>query len=128
MTVGRVMQDDVADGWALAHGKGQGLQVISRTLGLALVLAVFCLPGSEASAQEPIQTERQSCQSLQGLVRSNGHATLRSGSNIFERYVRDQSACLPGQAVQPRWTPSADQAQCFVGYSCIERDHKGSRG
>jgi hypothetical protein len=95
---------------------------------LATVIIAIGVMDFGACAQECLHTGRLDCRSLQAFVCSNGHAILRIGSNVHERYVRDQAACLTGQSVLPRWVPSADQARCFVGYSCIERDHEGSRG
>jgi hypothetical protein len=94
---------------------------------LGAVMAVTVLTVSPVFAQSRANTTQISCQVARGIVSANGSAVLNTGPNSYDRYVRDQSACFPLQTTRPAWVPSADTAQCFVGYTCQERERSSTR-
>jgi predicted lipoprotein with Yx(FWY)xxD motif len=93
---------------------------------LTAVALQFAVIGT-AMAQVRVQTPQISCQAANGLVDASGAAVLGTGVYTYDRYVRSQSACAAGQITRPAWVPAADQAQCFIGYTCIEKERRNNR-
>jgi hypothetical protein len=98
---------------------------VMKKLSVVLVLSVVAGPAL-AQGGRPF-TPQLSCQSASGLVAANGAVVMNTGPNTYDRYVRDASACFATQVTRPAWVPAADRAQCFVGYTCIERERRGQR-
>lgn len=96
-------------------------------IAAAVTIAVGLLAAWPAFAQSRANTTQLSCQAARGIVNANGSAVLNTGPNSYDRYVRDQSACYPLQTTRPAWVASADSAQCFVGYTCHERERNNTR-
>lgn len=96
---------------------------IATLIAVAFVSAV----AGAAIAEVRPQTQQLSCQAANGLVAANGAAVLSTGVYVYDRYVRNQSACAAGQITRPAWVPAADQAQCFIGYTCIEKERRNDR-
>ena len=92
-----------------------------------IVLILSATAGSALAQVGRPFTPQMSCQSASSLVAANGALVLNTGPNTYDRYVRDASACFAGQVTRPAWVPAADQAQCFVGYTCIERERRSNR-
>lgn len=90
-----------------------------------VLAAVLILATSPLLAQPRPFTPRLSCQSVASIVQSNVAAVLSTGTNTYDRYVRDRSACEIAQVLKPAWVATADTPQCFIGYTCIdnERSH-----
>lgn len=59
-----------------------------------------------------------SCRGAAALVEQKGAVALSTGRFTFDRYVRDQSFCDRGETIEPAWAPTADNPQCFIGYTC----------
>ena len=94
---------------------------------LAVILVLSLAAGSALAQSGRPFTPQLSCQSASGLVAANGAIVMNTGPNTYDRYVRDASACFAGQVTRPAWVPVANQAQCFVGYTCIERERRTNR-
>ena len=84
---------------------------IATALGLAVT-------ASQAMAQANPDTLRMSCAGAAQLVRNAGSIVLNSGPNIYDRYVSAQNFCTLNEIMVPRWVPSADNPQCFIGWVC----------
>lgn len=98
------------------------------TTRIGLLLIVFAMSGTgPALAQSGPLTTQLSCQAARGIVTANGAAVLKTGLHTYDRYVRDQSACLARQIARPAWVPAADSGQCFIGYICVERERNSNR-
>jgi hypothetical protein len=69
-------------------------------------------------ASEMIFTPRLPCRTIAETVAQRGAALLSTGRDTFDRYVSDQGHCSRDEELRPAWAPSADKAQCFVGYTC----------
>jgi len=82
------------------------------------VLALAVVGAHDAIAQERPDTLRMSCAASNDIVRRAGAVVLRSGPNIYDRYVSAQSFCASDEIMKPTWVPAADKAQCFIGYVC----------
>ncbi|MFG1423702.1 hypothetical protein [Roseixanthobacter liquoris] len=83
-------------------------------LGFLLVLAAV----PPASARPA--SYKMSCAATAGLVQNRGAALLDTSPTTFDRYVRDITFCMPGEALRPEWVRTRDNPQCFVGYTCFE--------
>lgn len=94
---------------------------------IAIVLVLSVTAGSALAQGGRPFTPQMSCQSANSLVRANGALVMNTGPYTYDRYVRDNTACFAGQTTRPAWVPAADQAQCFIGYTCIERERRTSR-
>lgn len=93
---------------------------------IAAVIAMSLAAGS-AMAQSRPSTLQLSCQAVARIVESNGAAVLGTGQFTYDRYVRDQNACYAGQTTRAAFVPTANQAQCFIGYTCVERERRNTR-
>ncbi|MFG1395497.1 hypothetical protein [Roseixanthobacter pseudopolyaromaticivorans] len=85
-------------------------------IGLSLLL--LCAGVSAACARPA--SYKMSCAATAGLVQSRGAALLDTSPTTFDRYVRDITFCMPGEALRPEWVRTRDNPQCFVGYTCYE--------
>jgi hypothetical protein len=86
-----------------------------RHAGLALVLV---LPGvADAAGAGRPYTPAMTCAAVQALIGARGAVSLTTAPYIYEQYIRDQSACLPGQTTQPDFIPTKDDPHCLV-YRC----------
>ena len=93
----------------------------------AIVLILSLTAGSALAQGGRPLTPQMSCQSASGLVAASGALVMNTGPYTYDRYVRDSTACFAGQTTRPAWVPAADQAQCFIGYTCIERERRSSK-
>ncbi len=86
---------------------------------LAACLAVAVPAASPAQAM--LSTLQMSCSQAAYLVASRGAVVLRTGPNTYDRYVNGQAFCARGEIAVAEWVPTADTAQCFIGYRCDVR-------
>ena len=82
----------------------------------------FWAMSAEAFAQSRPLTTRMSCAQAKGLVASQGAVVLNTGPLTYDRYVGSSSACALGEVMEPAWVPTADSAQCPIGYRCASRN------
>ena len=87
---------------------------------LAIVLAVIGL-GSGALAQGRPLTLRMTCDEARNLVAARGATVLGTGPMTYDRYVGSGGYCGLGETTEPAWVPTADTAQCPIGYRCVSR-------
>lgn len=86
-----------------------------KTLIIALAFAstpAFAMPS----------TLNMTCAQAANLVASHGAIVLRTGAYTYDRYVAHQGFCALGETTKPAWVPTADSAQCFIGYYCGQRN------
>ncbi len=74
-----------------------------------------------AWAQSHPLTLRMSCAQAQGLVASQRAIVLNTGPLTYDRYVGSYGSCALGETLDPAWVPTADTAQCPIGYRCAPR-------
>jgi hypothetical protein len=84
----------------------------------ALVLVSTC---ADAWAQSHPLTLRMSCAQAQGLVTSQRAIVLNTGPLTYDRYVGSYGFCAVSEILDPAWVPTADTAQCPIGYRCVPR-------
>ena len=82
-----------------------------------------------AAAQSRPDTTRLSCAAARALVTRQGAIVLGTGHSLydsnapplFNRYVNSQAYCSSTQVTEPAFVPTADNGQCFIGYTCRRR-------
>jgi hypothetical protein len=87
-----------------------------------ITAAAFVALSAEAFAQSRPLTTRMSCSQARGLVAAQGAIVLNTGPLTYDRYVRASGACALGEVIEPAWVPTADSAQCAIGYRCASRN------
>jgi hypothetical protein len=95
-----------------------------KTLMLTLALTVVA---ADAQAISRYNSQSMSCAKVQATLRNEGAAILRyrsarSGSPLYGRYVATASQCEPGQHMERRYVPTADDARCPV-QECEHNDY-----
>jgi hypothetical protein len=90
---------------------------ISAATAFLLVLA----SAADARAQSHPLTLKMSCAQAQGLVASQRAIVLNTGPLTYDCYVRSSESCAVGETLDPAWVPTADTAQCPIGYRCATR-------
>lgn len=86
-----------------------------------LAALALLLVGPEAVAQSNPSTLQMSCAQVRGLIAARGAIVLNTGPTTYERFVGGYGYCVLGETPQPAWAPTADTAQCPVGYRCAPR-------
>ena len=79
-----------------------------------------------AAAQSRPDTTRMSCAAARALVTRQGAIVLGTGHSLydhnapslFDRYVVSRAYCMSTQVTEPAFVPTADNRQCFIGYTC----------
>ena len=88
---------------------------------LLLTTLSFSLLVSVALAQErPLVTE-MTCSRAEALVASQGAVVLSTGPTTYDRFVRDGSYCMVGEAPVAARVPTVESAyglSCFIGFRC----------
>jgi hypothetical protein len=90
-------------------------------IGLYASLALLFL-GADAQAQSNPLTTRMSCGQARSLVAAQGAIVLNTSPLTFDRYVGGTGFCALGEVAEPTWVPTADNAQCPIGYRCGSRN------
>lgn len=86
-------------------------------------LLVGMTMASAAHAQNRPNTVNMSCEQAQSIVQRSGAVVLGTGGQSYDRYVRSRAFCTPSEVTKPAWAPTADVAQCFIGFRCEEFSH-----
>jgi hypothetical protein len=81
-----------------------------------------------AAAQSRPDTTRMSCAAARALVTRHGAIVLgtgrslydRNAPSLFDRYVVSRAYCMSTEVIEPAFVPTADNRQCFIGYTCLE--------
>jgi hypothetical protein len=89
---------------------------------VALVLIALSFASSAVAQNRPF-TPSMTCDQTRGLVYARGAVVLGTGTYTYDRYVRDQSFCEINETIDPRYIPTRDTPQCFVGYVCRDSDY-----
>jgi hypothetical protein len=95
----------------------------SPFLSSVALLACVALIGlsADALAQSRPLTSRMSCSHARNLVAAQGSIVLSTSPLAYDRYVRGNGYCVLGETTEPAWVPTADTAQCSIGYRCASR-------
>ena len=85
-----------------------------------IIIASCLASASPVLAQSRPSTTSMTCAAANAFVRSRGAVVLGTGRDLFDRYVSDQSQCQRGQSTLPAFAPTTDNAQCMIGWRCVE--------
>ncbi|MBB3019555.1 hypothetical protein FHR70_002620 [Microvirga lupini] len=94
--------------------------LLLRSAGVVAILMIMSV-GTDALAQSHPLTLRMSCAQAQNLVASQRAVVLNTGPLTYDRYVGSYGFCMAGETLDPAWVPTADTAQCPIGYRCTPR-------
>jgi hypothetical protein len=78
---------------------------------------VFWLGTAGAGAAQRAYAPAMTCAAVQALIAARGAVSIATGPQLYDQYIRDQSACLPSQTTQPDFIATADKPHCLV-YRC----------
>ena len=87
------------------------------------LLASVLIAAPAAQAQGRPNTVNMSCAQAQALVQRSGAIVLGTGGQTYDRYVSSRAYCTPSEITKPAWAPTADTAQCLIGFRCEEYSH-----
>ena|SRR5207248_1815680 len=93
-------------------------QLLNRVLCIAAIASVM-VEGAAAEARP--DANRMTCPAAHALVMKHGAIVLGTGSSLFDRYVSSRAHCTSGDLTEPAFVPTADNRQCWVGYTCRQR-------
>ena len=99
------------------------MTLCSPLLSPVALLACVALIGlsADALAQSHPLTSRMSYSQARVLVAAQGSIVLNTSPLTYDRYVRGNGYCALGETTEPAWVPTADTAQCSIGYRCATR-------
>ena len=90
-----------------------------RAVFITALVSVASVVATQPAQSRP-DTTRMSCAAARALVTQQGGIVLGAGPSIFDRYVSSRAHCLSTQLTEPAFVATADDRQCFVGYTCRE--------
>jgi hypothetical protein len=73
-----------------------------------------------AFAQGRPSTTAMTCSAAHSLIEQRGALVIGTGGDTYDRLVRDMSFCEHGQKTKPRFAPTRDNPQCYVGDYCFD--------
>jgi hypothetical protein len=99
-----------------------------RRMKKVLLAAIFSLAAaSNAFAVTRFEITNVTCETVQALIRTEGAVILvyRStgvlGLPIYDRYVKSQEFCFPGEVARGAGVPTTDMKYCPVK-KCVESE------
>ena len=88
----------------------------SRPALAGTIVLVAALAATQALARP--DTTRMSCDSARRMVTQSGAIVMDTGGHTFDRFVNHRGYCTPEETTHPAFVRSANDPQCFVGYTC----------
>jgi hypothetical protein len=88
-----------------------------RLWSIALLAAALWATSALAQGSRP-DSLRMSCRQAASLVQSRGSIVIGTGPDLYDRYVTGCNFCYSMEFLTPAWVRTADNPQCFVGYTC----------
>jgi len=83
-----------------------------------LTLIVLAAALSNGLAQGAEFTPALPCRAAANMVATRGAVVLATSADRYDRYVSNQGQCSRDEELRPAWVQSADNAACFIGYTC----------
>jgi hypothetical protein len=93
---------------------------MDHTKSACVVLALMSMSSGTLAQGHPL-TLRMTCYGARELVSVHGAIVLNTGPTTYDRYVSAGGQCVLGEVIEPTWVPTADTAQCPIGYRCVTR-------
>lgn len=75
-----------------------------------------------AAAHARPDSTAMTCAEAKDLVSAHGEIVIGTGPHLYDRYVAHGGYCELGTVAEPAWIKTADDAQCLVGYRCVQDD------
>lgn len=85
---------------------------------LAILAAFLCAASLPAFGQGLPSAADSTCAAIAGIVRANGAAVIRTGPNLYDRYVVAPTFCEVKQFGLPVYARTRDNPACLIGYQC----------
>jgi len=86
----------------------------------ALAAATLIAIVVAAEAQPQPNTTGMRCAAARQVVARQGAIVLRTSPSTYNRYVSTRAYCMSTEITEAAFVPTADDRQCFVGYTCRE--------
>ena len=84
-----------------------------------VILALLAANGTAMAQQRP-STTGMTCQAATALVAQRHAIVLRTGGDLYDRYVSNSAFCDTGRFGRPAFVPTRDNPQCNIGYYCSD--------
>lgn len=94
------------------------MQSKMKKLTFAIVAATV-LASSVAQAR-PF-TPAMACGTAANLISLNGAMVMSTGGHTYDRFVVSAAYCTPHEYTKSAFVPTANDPQCFVGYTCEQK-------
>lgn len=101
---------------------------MSKSILALLAACLVCAAGAGAAhAQARPYAPGLLCGDVANLVSLNGARVISTGPGAYDRFVAMQRYCTRGETTKPAWVLTADNPQCFIGYTCEPVSGRGLR-
>jgi hypothetical protein len=101
----------------------QGMTRRFRTvLSIAMLGFIVSMADITAALSRP-DTTRMTCAAARALVMRHGGIVLGTGPSLFDRFVSSRAYCMSTEVTEPAFVPTADDRECFIGYTCREPNY-----
>lgn len=89
----------------------------------AIVLAALVTAGfaMATAAQARPFTPSMACGTAANMVSLNGAIVMDTGPHTYDRFVISQRFCAKNEYTKAAFVPTANDPQCYVGYTCEPR-------
>lgn len=91
---------------------------MSRSFRCLAVLAALSAAGLPVLAQGLPSAADSTCAQIAGIVQSRGEAVIRTGPNLYDRYVAVPTYCDQKRIGLPTYVRTRDNPACLIGYEC----------
>lgn len=81
---------------------------------------------STAAQARPF-TPSMACGTAANTVSINGSIVMDTGPHTYDRFVISGAYCTPQEYTKPAYVPTANDAQCFIGYTCEQKSGRNRR-
>ncbi len=88
-----------------------------RTQIVASVVALAASVSFASAGTRP-DTRSMTCSQAQSFVQQSGAVVMTTGEFTYDRFVADLAYCDHGQRLKLNLAPTADAAECTVGFYC----------
>lgn len=85
---------------------------------LAVLSAFLFATSLPAFGQALPSAPDSTCAAIAGIVRASGAAVIRTGPNLYDRYVVAPTFCEVKQFGLPVYVRTRDNPACLIGYQC----------
>lgn len=99
--------------------EGRQVYAAMRTPVTALAALLLASMATGAAAARPY-APGMACRAVQELIRARGAVVISTGPSTYDRFVSGGRYCEPTEDTEAAWISTADERNCFIGYTCKE--------